>query len=122
MENLKVKYSSIIPFKGFKAMTFFGTMFVRSEYRGQPISSSTWTHENIHHQQALDFGLKNFGYVFFYLLYGLEWIFKLPLYFWGQNPYRELSWEREAYAFQNDSSYLYTRKRFSSFKYIFKRP
>ena len=29
---MKVKYSSIIPFKGFYAINLFGTYFIRKEY------------------------------------------------------------------------------------------
>ena len=32
---MKIKYSKIIPFKGFYAINLFGTYFVRKEYEGE---------------------------------------------------------------------------------------
>ena len=120
MTNIKVKYSKIIPFKGFLACQVFGTIYVRYEYKNQCLSKTTINHESIHLAQALDFGIGKLGFIPFYFLYGLEWVLRLPGYLWNKNPYYELSFEREAYYNQCNLDYLKTRKRFSWLKYMFK--
>lgn len=120
IKKIKIKYSNIIPFKGFYAIQFFGTIYIRKEYEGRPVNPTTITHENIHLLQALDFGIGKMGFVPFYLLYLIEWIIKLSYYFWKKDPYYELSWEREAYDNQNNPDYLKTRKRWAWFKRIWK--
>ena len=59
---MKIKYSSIIPFKGFYAINLFGTYFIREEYKGQKVPKTTLNHEAIHTAQ-----MKEMGYIFFYL-------------------------------------------------------
>lgn len=118
--SVKIKYSTIVPFKGFYAIQLFGTIYIRAEYRGKPVDMVTITHEEIHNLQSRDFGIGKLGYIPFYLLYFTEWILKLPMYMCGMNPYRELSFEREAYDNQNNPDYLNTRKRWAWIKRIFK--
>lgn len=120
MEKIKIKYSSILPFPGFYAMQFFGTIYIRKEYEGLPVREKLITHETIHYLQALDFGIGKWGFIPFYLIYGIEWILKLPMYFWGKDPYFELGAEREAYDNEENPEYLETRKRWTWIKRIFK--
>jgi hypothetical protein len=63
-------------------------------------------HESIHFQQALELGVLPF-----YILYVLEWFFKLPFY--GAKAYENISFEREAYGNDSNLKYLETRKRYN---------
>jgi len=65
------------------------------------------------------FALLLFPYLFFYIWYFIEWIIKA--FTVSGSAYRAISFEREA--FENDENFDYrkTRKRFTSFKYIFKK-
>lgn len=120
MDNIKIKYSKIIPFPGFFACQIWGTVFIRKEFEGQPVSQTTINHENTHLQQALDFGIGKLGFIPFYLEYFLEWLFKLPLFIWRYDPYYNLAAEQEAYDHQTEDDYNKTRKRFAWLKNIFK--
>lgn len=120
MENIKIKYSKIIPFKDFYAVQLFGTIYIRKEYENLPVSQITITHETVHICQALDFGIGKLGFIPFYIWYLLEWILKLPMYIWGKDPYYNISAEREAYDNQNNPDYPKTRKRWAWLKRIFK--
>ena len=44
---MKIKYSRFIPFKGFYAINLFGTLFIRKEFEGDPITKRTLNHESI---------------------------------------------------------------------------
>lgn len=56
------------------------------------------------------------SFLMFYILYLLECLVKLPFY--GKQTYRNISFEREAYACQNDNSYLENGDYFEWVKYI----
>ena len=83
-------------------------IYIRKEYMQQP---GIITHESIHWKQQLEMLI-----IFFYLWYLIEWIIKLFIY--GKRAYYNLSFEREANAFEHDDEYLNRRKRFAWFKYI----
>ena len=111
---MEIKYSKIIPFKGFYAINLFGTLFIREEYKEQPISETTLNHESIHIAQ-----MKEMWYVFFYIWYFIEWL--LLLFSVGKYAYYRISFEREAYDNEDNLKYLETRKPFSWFKYYGKK-
>ena len=111
---MKIKYSKIIPFKGFYAINLFGTYFIRDEYKGEKIPKSTLNHEAIHTEQ-----MKELGYIFFYILYFLEWVVRLFIN--GRWAYYKLSFEREAYENEKNYKYLNKRKPYSWFKYYGKK-
>lgn len=71
----------------------------------------TINHEKVHWQQQLELIVLPF-----YILYGLEYLIKLFIY--GKDAYRNLSFEREAYANENNLDYLKTRKHYAWIKYI----
>ena len=119
MKKLKIVYKKHIPFKGYKAMTFFNWMIIRKEYK-EKVGQKTINHESIHQAQAYDFRIGFFGYFLFYFLYLLEWIIKLPWFLFGYTPYYSISFEQEAYNHEYDYTYLDNRKRFSWLKYVFK--
>lgn len=112
---MKIVYNKVIPFKGFLAINLFGILFVRKNKDGSnPIlSDTTMNHESIHTAQ-----MKELGYVFFYLLYFIEWVIRLFINM--PYAYRAISFEQEAYQNEDNLDYLKTRKHYSWIKYIFK--
>lgn len=103
---MKIIYNKIIPFKGFLAINLFGVLFVRGTWRD--VTARLLNHEKIHTAQ-----MRELGYVFFYILYILEWLYRLTQ---PGNAYRNISFEREAYANENNLEYLQTRKRWAMWK------
>lgn len=71
---------------------------------------STINHEKIHSIQQ-----KEMLYVFFYIVYFIEWILR-SLH--RSNAYRRLSFEREAYMNSKNPRYLEFRKPYSWIKYL----
>lgn len=116
--NMKIRYSSIIPFSGFLAINLFGTVFVREEARDriernpdryEPI----WNHEAIHTEQ-----MKETLYIGFYILYFIFWIIRLLTPPW-KTAYRDISFEQEAYLNQANLHYLETRRPYAWISYQF---
>ena len=129
---MKVIYNKFIPFKGFYAITIIKWIFVREEYKyldGLSIYNKMINHESIHEQQILDFTPKIFpkwlrytiGSICFYLLYGLEWLFKLiPCLIKNKSAYRSLCAEQEAFKNEVDSNYINKREKLAWLKKIFR--
>ena len=107
---MKKVYNNIFPFKGFTAMTIWPFIFVRKDAM---MVATTIRHENIHGRQQKELLL-----VGFYLWYGIEWLVKLCYYRNRITAYKNISFEREAYANQSNITYLDERKPFAWFKYI----
>lgn len=103
---MKIVYNNIIPFKGFLAVNIFGVLFVRGTKRA--ISDVVLNHERIHTAQ-----MKELLFLPFYILYLLEWIVRL---FMRGNAYRNISFEREAYANEKNLNYLVTRHRWAMWR------
>lgn len=120
---MKVIYNKLIPTKGFYAITVIKWIFVREEYKyldGLSIYNKMINHESIHEQQILDFTPETFpswlrytvGNICFYLLYGLEWLFKLiPCLIKNKSAYRSLCAEQEAYNNEMDFKYIENRPK-----------
>lgn len=115
---MKVVNNSIIPFKGFVAINLFGVVFVRKEV--QPpynFSPREWdkvlNHELIHTKQ-----MQELLYLPFYVWYLLEWLVRLVMYRDRHKAYRNISFEREAYANQHKWDYNKGRKRYAFLRYI----
>lgn len=103
---MKIVYNRYIPFKGFLAINLFGVMFVRGTWRD--INARVLNHEKIHTAQ-----MRELGYLPFYFLYLLEWLIRLL----GKgNAYRNISFEREAYANENNYQYLSSRRRWAMWR------
>ena len=99
---MKVIYNKWLPVKGFCAINLFSVVFARKEFK--ELSQRTLNHEAIHTAQ-----MKEMAYIFFYIWYLAEWFVKL---FWygRKGAYRNISFEREAYANQYDYDYLSKRE------------
>lgn len=107
---MKVIYNNLIPFRGFAAINLFGVVFARKEYK--PLSNRTLRHEAIHTAQ-----MRGLGYLGFYILYLLEWLYRLPKQCrTGQSAYRNISFEKEAYKKQDRKTYLSYRKPFAQWR------
>ena len=110
---MKIIYNRFIPFKGFFAINLFGILFVKWE-KGKPkpyVSPRTINHESIHTEQ-----MKELGYIFFYILYILEWIVRL--FVDTSNAYRNISFEQEASIHEDNPYYLRTRKHYNWVNYL----
>ena len=103
---MKIIRNNIIPFKKFSAINLFGVLFVRGN---AIIDKKILNHEKIHTAQ-----IKEMLYIFFYVWYVIEWLIRLP----KGNAYRNISFEREAYANANNLTYLETRRWFAFMKYF----
>jgi hypothetical protein len=111
---MHIHVSKIVP-KGFVGITLwpFGIYVSDVKYLTR---FTVINHEKIHWEQQ-----KELIGLFFYLLYGIEYVVKFFIY--GKDAYRNLAAEREAYNFEHDMNYIYDkRKRFAWLKYIFKKP
>lgn len=106
VNTMRIIYNDIIPLKGFSAVNLFGVIFARRSER--PLSATTLNHEAIHTEQ-----MKELLYVGFYLCYLIEWLVRLLR---RGNAYRNISFEREAYACQHNPGYLHIRRRFAQWR------
>lgn len=103
---MRVIHNDWIPFKGFKAINLFGICFVRKPHKMTP---HDYNHENIHTAQ-----MRELGYIFFYILYFVEWLYRVV--FHTSTAYRGISFEREAFEHQYDYDYLEHRERFAQWR------
>ena len=106
----RIIYNRYIPFKGFSAMACVWWIFVRNDVR---VTTNVLRHESIHLRQQ-----KEMLVVFFILWYGIEWLIRLIQYRNTITAYKNISFEREAYANQDSIDYLEIRKPYSFIKYI----
>ena len=106
---MKIIYNRLLPIgKNFLAINLFGVLFAKG-----PCSPTVINHEKIHTAQ-----MRELWFIFFYLWYILEWIFRSISRLNFMEGYSNISFEREAYANASDLQYLKTRKRFSFLKYL----
>ncbi len=103
---MKIIRNSFIPFPGFAAINLFGVLFVRKDVQ---ITERLLNHERIHTAQ-----MKELGYIFFYIIYVLEWLVRL---FLPGNAYRNISFEQEAYLFDGCPVHLRYRKRYEMWRH-----
>lgn len=109
---MKIVENKFFPGGAFKAINIFGLVFHRSN--GRQMLPVDINHEAIHTEQ-----MKELLFIPFYILYGLEWLFKFFYYWNGKKAYRAISFEGEAYDHQYELDYIQHRKRYSWLKYIF---
>lgn len=84
-------------------ITVWPFIFLRKDFADD---KTTITHESIHVKQQGELLL-----ILFYLWYVIEWMIK------GFS-YNKISFEKEAYANENNENYLNTRKHYSFLKYF----
>ena len=132
---MKKIVNNIIPFEGFIALTIFPFIFIRKDEE-KKFDKTTENHESIHGEQQIEMGI--IGIILTLILFlftGSLWSFLLsPVYFWWYliewllrsmfgtgNAYRNISFEREAYANERDLNYLYDRTLFAWLGYMKKK-
>lgn len=96
-------------------ITLWPWVILRERYRDNSYyfekGKVTVNHETIHIKQQQEMLV-----IPFYLWYGIEFLVKLFVY--GNDAYRNLSFEREAYTHEEDMEYLKNRKFYSWIKYL----
>jgi len=95
---MKIIYNRLLPVKGFAAITLFGMIFARREFR--PLTERTIRHENIHKAQAHDHGRWFWAWIVFHLKY----LWYCAWFGYTANPF-----EKEAYMWDFDEDYLLRR-------------
>lgn len=131
MKIVKCKW---FPPSGYKAMALWPFIFVRKGM-AWAFDEKTERHETIHCEQQKD--MLFLGFVITLILfvigcgwwsllalpiflywYGIEWLIRLIIYRNATTAYKNLCFEREAYANQDNIIYLEDRQPFAHFKYL----
>ncbi|SHG12321.1 hypothetical protein SAMN05444372_102338 [Flavobacterium micromati] len=100
----------LIP-KGYRGLTIFP--FVLIKYRSDQYDSVLMNHEKIHLRQQLEL-----LFLPFFIWYLLEYFFRLCQYKNHNLAYRNISFEREAYANESDLNYIEKRLFWQFFTYL----
>lgn len=103
--------SKLIP-KGI-CVNLFGSIWTRDP---SWIDKYVVNHERIHTAQQ-----RELLFIPFYILYLIEWLFRLLQYRNRQDAYLNISFEREAYTHGHDLTYLRRRPLFAWTKYLISR-
>ena len=112
-------YNNIIPLKGFVALTMWPLLFIRKA-AAWLFDAEDENHENIHGAQQKEMLIVGalFALPLFLYWYGVEWLVKYCYYRDTDKAYKNGALEREAYANQNDMTYLSHRRPFAWVRYI----
>lgn len=94
-----------------RGITIFPFVFLK--HKKDVANKTLLNHEKIHLQQQVELLILPF-----YLWYFVEFLVKLAIYKNKNKAYKNISFEREAYRFDNNLDYLNTRKRFGFIKYL----
>lgn len=105
-------YNNILPFPGYRAINLFGIIFVRGD---EPLSPRTITHETTHTKQMLET-----LFIGFYIWYLLEFFIKLITCLNWDRAYRSISFEQEAYAFEDCPYWPDQRGHYNWCVYVFR--
>lgn len=97
--------------KNFNGITIWP--FVVLKHHSLKEDSIFLNHESVHLRQQLELLL-----IFFYLWYGIEFLFRWAQYKNRNTAYRNISFEREAYHYESDFDYLKKRRLFGFLKFI----
>lgn len=112
---MKVIYTKHLPVRGFRAINLFGLIFARKEF--SPLSEHVLNHEAIHSRQIIELFVGGF-----YMWYITEWFVRWIQYKDRFLAYRNISFEREAFANDDNEQYLEQRPLWEFIKYIKKSP
>lgn len=108
---MKKIYNKVIPFKGYKAVTIWPFIFVR---KGARFTAVDERHEEIHGRQQVELLLLPF-----FILYFAEWVVRFLWHLNVKEAYKNLSFEKEAFAHQSDEGYLDKRRHYEEFRILF---
>ncbi len=89
-------------------LNLFGTLWLRDK---RWATAELINHELIHTAQQ-----REMLFIFFYLWYAIEWILRLITSLNAAKSYRQMLFEREAYANGNNLKYLKKRRHFAWLK------
>ena len=103
----------LIP-KGFTGLTVFPFVFIR--YRNDASNSTLINHEKIHLRQQIELLIVPF-FVWYFVEFFIRWMQYKNRFL----AYKNISFEREAYANEKDPDYLKQRSFGSWFSYLFKK-
>lgn len=109
---MKEIVNSLIPFNGYQALTIIKWIFIKKNTK---LKQKTYTHEAIHYEQW-----KECLILLFLPIYGLEYIVKLICTFNHNRAYKSVSFEQEAYEYDEYVAYPKERKAYYWTKYIFR--
>ena len=118
---MKIIYNKIIPFGYSKYINLFGVIFTK--YKNLVLNKETINHESIHTLQG-----KYLLWIFFYLIYFIEWLIKIPIALFCDSgrygtlkyAYKSISFEQVAYYNEKNLNYLENANPYDWIKYIFK--
>jgi len=105
---MKFIYNNIIPFKGYKAMCIGNLCFVRK--------NAVMYDYNIRHEMIHSLQWKECLYIFFLPIYILSFVWQFLKRWKWNDAYRNVCFEREAYAHAHEADYLEKRKPFAWLK------
>lgn len=97
--------------KGYAGITVFP--FIVLQHKNLENNPVFMNHERIHLRQQIELLL-----VFFYLWYVVEFVIHWIRLFDSKKAYRAISFEKEAYTFENEFDYLNKKKIFSFIKFL----
>lgn len=104
---MKIFRTRHFPPKHYDAINILGVIFC---HPGIYLSRELINHERIHTAQMIEM-----GFVFFYIWYLIEWLFRL---FMKGRAYTSLAFEREAYAHMDEPDYLKHRRPYAWTSYL----
>ena len=132
---MKKIVNNILPFKGFVAFTSWPFIFVRKDEEAK-FDKVASNHESIHGEQQIEMVVIGLllALVVFLITLSLWSLLLIPIYFWwyliewllrsvfgSGNAYRNISFEREAYANEKDLYYIHERDMFAWIGYMKRR-
>ena len=103
-------FKHIIP-KKYCGLTIYPFIFIKTKKLKNDVV--LLNHEKIHLQQQLEL-----LWIFFFVWYLMEYAFLLIKFRKHDMAYKNISFEKEAYTFENDLAYLNRRKPYSFLKFI----
>lgn len=109
MIRTRIIETPLMPRGNIVAITLFGLVFTPCR---QDLDTYMVNHELIHCQQQLEC-----LYIPFFVLYLLEWLIGLIRFQDTHKAYRNISFEREAYAHQSDLNYLNSRPFYANYRH-----
>lgn len=89
-------------------LNFFGILLSKAP---REVSRRTINHEKIHSAQ-----MRELLWLPFYLIYGIEWLWRFIVAGNAAKAYRSVSFEREAYDNDHNFDYLSRRRHFSQWR------
>ena len=107
--GMKILENNLLPPKNFKILCLFNLMLVKPD---TTLTQRDYNHEATHFEQQ-----KELLFVFFYILYGIEWLIRLFIHRNAMKAYRFISFEREAYENDTYKNWVNERPRYYWIKF-----